>query len=206
MLLDSHAFAGIVARLTKLPHSFHIRCAFGRQTGTVENHHVRVHAWTGSKKTGSRRRSAKKRWQGSSRCRTAAARARPSPGAVAARARRAAATTAGRPGRGTDERRAVHDRGRAARRPRRRGHRDGHPPAARLRRRRHAGVGAVEEAARRTSATRSRQGQLLAEIDPTVYLSRVDANRAQLRTQQAQLTDREAQLALAEQQLSASRT
>ena len=45
-----------------------------------------------------------------------------------------------------------------------------------------------------------KQGQLLAEIDPTVYLSRVDANRAQLRTQQAQLTDREAQLALAEQQ------
>jgi macrolide-specific efflux system membrane fusion protein len=44
-------------------------------------------------------------------------------------------------------------------------------------------------------------GQLLAEIDPTVYRSRVDANRAQLRTQQAQLTDREAQLALAEQQL-----
>jgi membrane fusion protein, macrolide-specific efflux system len=43
-------------------------------------------------------------------------------------------------------------------------------------------------------------GQLLAEIDPTVYLSRVDANRAQLRTQQAQLADREAQLALAAQQ------
>ena len=43
-------------------------------------------------------------------------------------------------------------------------------------------------------------GQLLAEIDPTVYLSRVDANRAQLRTQQAQLADREAQLALAQQQ------
>jgi macrolide-specific efflux system membrane fusion protein len=43
-------------------------------------------------------------------------------------------------------------------------------------------------------------GQLLAEIDPTVYLSRVDANRAQLRTQQAQLADRQAQLALAEQQ------
>ena len=43
-------------------------------------------------------------------------------------------------------------------------------------------------------------GQLLAEVDSTVYLSRVDANRAQLRTQQAQLADREAQLALAEQQ------
>ena len=40
-----------------------------------------------------------------------------------------------------------------------------------------------------------KQGQLLAEIDPTVYLSRVDANRAQLRTQQAQLADREGQLA-----------
>ena len=45
-----------------------------------------------------------------------------------------------------------------------------------------------------------KQGQLLAEIDPTVYLSRVDANRAQLRTQQAQLTDRQAQLELAQQQ------
>ena len=43
-------------------------------------------------------------------------------------------------------------------------------------------------------------GQLLAEIDPTVYLSRVDADRAQLRTQEAQLADRQAQLALAEQQ------
>lgn len=43
-------------------------------------------------------------------------------------------------------------------------------------------------------------GQLIAEIDPTVYLSRVDANQAQLRTQQAQLQDRRAQLALAEQQ------
>jgi len=43
-------------------------------------------------------------------------------------------------------------------------------------------------------------GQLLAEIDASVYLSRVDANRALLRTQQAQLTDREAQLALAQQQ------
>jgi macrolide-specific efflux system membrane fusion protein len=43
-------------------------------------------------------------------------------------------------------------------------------------------------------------GQLIAEIDPTVYLSRVEANEAQLRTQQAQLQDRQAQLALAEQQ------
>jgi membrane fusion protein, macrolide-specific efflux system len=43
-------------------------------------------------------------------------------------------------------------------------------------------------------------GQLIAEIDPTVYLSRVEANQAQLRTQQAQLQDRQAQLVLAEQQ------
>ncbi|WP_412851987.1 efflux RND transporter periplasmic adaptor subunit [Ectothiorhodospira shaposhnikovii] len=41
------------------------------------------------------------------------------------------------------------------------------------------------------------EGQLLAEIDPTVYLARVDASRAQLRYQRAQLQDREAQLALA---------
>ncbi|MDR0565382.1 MAG: efflux RND transporter periplasmic adaptor subunit [Azoarcus sp.] len=40
-------------------------------------------------------------------------------------------------------------------------------------------------------------GDLLAEIDPTVYLSRVDASRAQLRNQRAQLKEREAQLALA---------
>jgi macrolide-specific efflux system membrane fusion protein len=43
-------------------------------------------------------------------------------------------------------------------------------------------------------------GQLLAEIDPTVYLSRVDADRAQLANLRAQLADREAQLTLAEQQ------
>jgi macrolide-specific efflux system membrane fusion protein len=43
-------------------------------------------------------------------------------------------------------------------------------------------------------------GQLLAEIDPTVYTTKVDADRAQLRTQEAQLTDKQAQLALAEQQ------
>ena len=43
-------------------------------------------------------------------------------------------------------------------------------------------------------------GQLIAEIDPTVYLARVDADQAQLRTQQAQLQDRQAQLTLAEQQ------
>jgi macrolide-specific efflux system membrane fusion protein len=43
-------------------------------------------------------------------------------------------------------------------------------------------------------------GQLIAEIDPTVYLSKVEADQAQLRTQQAQLIDRQAQLTLAEQQ------
>jgi membrane fusion protein, macrolide-specific efflux system len=47
---------------------------------------------------------------------------------------------------------------------------------------------------------RVKSGQLIAEIDPTVYLSRVEADQAQLRTQQAQLQDRQAQLALAEQQ------
>jgi macrolide-specific efflux system membrane fusion protein len=40
-------------------------------------------------------------------------------------------------------------------------------------------------------------GQLLAEIDPSVYQSKVDGDRAQLLNQQAQLADREAQLALA---------
>jgi macrolide-specific efflux system membrane fusion protein len=42
-------------------------------------------------------------------------------------------------------------------------------------------------------------GDLLAEIDPTVYKTKVDADRAQLRTQEAQLADRQAQLRLAEQ-------
>lgn len=41
------------------------------------------------------------------------------------------------------------------------------------------------------------QGQLLAEIDPTVYLARVEASTAQLANQQAQLKDREAQHDLA---------
>jgi len=41
-------------------------------------------------------------------------------------------------------------------------------------------------------------GDLLAEIDSTVYLSRVDASRAQLRNQRAQLKEREANLALAQ--------
>jgi macrolide-specific efflux system membrane fusion protein len=44
-----------------------------------------------------------------------------------------------------------------------------------------------------------KKGDLLAEIDPTVYLSKVDADQAQLSNLQAQLTDRQAQLKLAEQ-------
>jgi macrolide-specific efflux system membrane fusion protein len=40
-------------------------------------------------------------------------------------------------------------------------------------------------------------GQLLAEIDPSVYQSKVDGDRAQLLNQRAQLADREAQLDLA---------
>jgi macrolide-specific efflux system membrane fusion protein len=42
---------------------------------------------------------------------------------------------------------------------------------------------------------------LLAEIDPTVYQSKADADRAQLRNQTAQLSDKQAQLVLAELQL-----
>ena len=41
-------------------------------------------------------------------------------------------------------------------------------------------------------------GQLLAEIDPSVYQSKVDGDRAQLLNQQAQLADKQAQLVLAE--------
>lgn len=41
-------------------------------------------------------------------------------------------------------------------------------------------------------------GDLLADIDATVYAAKVDATRAQLRNQQAQLLEREAQLKLAE--------
>ena len=48
--------------------------------------------------------------------------------------------------------------------------------------------------------TAVKAGQLIAEIDPTVYLSKVEADQAQLRTQQAQLVDKQAQLTLAEQQ------
>jgi membrane fusion protein, macrolide-specific efflux system len=48
--------------------------------------------------------------------------------------------------------------------------------------------------------SRVKAGQLIAEIDPTVYQTRVEADQAQLRTQQAQLQDKQAQLTLAEQQ------
>ncbi len=41
------------------------------------------------------------------------------------------------------------------------------------------------------------EGQLLAEIDPTVYLARVEASKAQLANLRAQLTDRESQRTLA---------
>jgi len=54
----------------------------------------------------------------------------------------------------------------------------------------HVEVGAVVKA-----------GQLLAEIDPSVYQSKVDGDHAQLLNQQAQLADRQAQLALAGLQL-----
>src|SRR5689334_3752916 len=40
------------------------------------------------------------------------------------------------------------------------------------------------------------QGQLLAEIDPTVYLARVDADRADLLNLQAQVAETQAQLTL----------
>ncbi|OGT72900.1 MAG: hypothetical protein A2W76_02245 [Gammaproteobacteria bacterium RIFCSPLOWO2_12_47_11] len=43
-------------------------------------------------------------------------------------------------------------------------------------------------------------GDLLAEIDPDVLLSRVEASRAQLQAQKAQLAERQAQLELAEKQ------
>jgi macrolide-specific efflux system membrane fusion protein len=49
------------------------------------------------------------------------------------------------------------------------------------------------------------KGQLLAEIDPTVYRSRVEASEAQLKNLQAQLADRRAQLKLAEQKATRQR-
>lgn len=45
-----------------------------------------------------------------------------------------------------------------------------------------------------------KQGDLLAEIDPTVYQTRVEADRAQLENLEAQLVQREAELALAQRQ------
>lgn len=42
------------------------------------------------------------------------------------------------------------------------------------------------------------RGDLLAEIDPTLFMAKVDASRAQLRYQRALLTDRQAQLELAQ--------
>lgn len=45
-----------------------------------------------------------------------------------------------------------------------------------------------------------KEGDLLAEIDPTVFLANVDARRANLRNQQATMKDRKAQLTLAELQ------
>jgi len=53
----------------------------------------------------------------------------------------------------------------------------------------HVGVGAVVK-----------KGQLLAEIDPSVYQAKVDGDRAQLLNQRAQLADRQAQLVLAQLQ------
>jgi macrolide-specific efflux system membrane fusion protein len=44
------------------------------------------------------------------------------------------------------------------------------------------------------------KGALLAEIDPTVYLARVEADKAQLLNLRAQLADKQAQQALAQQQ------
>jgi macrolide-specific efflux system membrane fusion protein len=49
------------------------------------------------------------------------------------------------------------------------------------------------------------KGQLLAEIDPTVYRSRVEASEAQLKNLQAQLAERRAQLRLAEQKATRQR-
>ena len=44
-------------------------------------------------------------------------------------------------------------------------------------------------------------GELLAEIDPSVYQAKVDGDRAQLLNQRAQIADKQAQLALADLQL-----
>jgi membrane fusion protein, macrolide-specific efflux system len=47
--------------------------------------------------------------------------------------------------------------------------------------------------------SRVEKGQLLAELDPTVYLAKVDADQAQLLNLESQLAERQAQLRLAEQ-------
>ena len=46
-----------------------------------------------------------------------------------------------------------------------------------------------------------KKGQLLAEIDPSVYQAKVDGDQAQMLNQKAQLADKQAQLALADLQL-----
>jgi len=53
---------------------------------------------------------------------------------------------------------------------------------------------------------RVKAGDLLAEIDPTVYLSRVEADRAQLANLAAQRAEKEAQLLLARQQAERQRS
>lgn len=50
-----------------------------------------------------------------------------------------------------------------------------------------------------------KQGDLVAEIDPTVFQARVDSTRATIRNLQAQLTDKQAQQKLAEQTLRRNR-
>ncbi|MGH6946725.1 MAG: efflux RND transporter periplasmic adaptor subunit [Kiloniellales bacterium] len=50
-----------------------------------------------------------------------------------------------------------------------------------------------------------REGDLLAEIDPTIYRSRVEGTKAELLALKAQLADRQAQLVLAGQQLERQR-
>ena len=77
------------------------------------------------------------------------------------------------------------------------------PPAAaaaRLCRRRCAGLRPAEKILVEVGS-KVKAGDLLAEIDTTVYAARVEASRAQLRNQQAQLLDRKAQLSLAQIQL-----
>ncbi|HET7306427.1 MAG TPA: efflux RND transporter periplasmic adaptor subunit [Gammaproteobacteria bacterium] len=53
---------------------------------------------------------------------------------------------------------------------------------------------------------RVRQGQLLAEIDPAVYETQVNTDKADLANLQAQLAEQQATLALAEQQLARNRS